>query len=432
MNITETHYSISKRQKKSLNIFWIGFLIYTIFETLSATENIYISPEIYPGAQLLGLIIMFTGAVNLIKFKFDNKYLQLIFVIYFLYSLTIIFRDFQYDYVYLKKLLLDPLFGALPFIAPLIIFFPRNIGVYKKLFYTLLILGSVYIIFVILFYNVLRDGDRLNLLSQGLVEVFSTLSLPIGFLLLTYLYHNDKQNLLGLGKKNIFAICVMMLSLYFLIYRARRGSIFMNLTTMASVGMMYFIHTKKKVLIILMSIVLVLASSVFMSNMKMPAMFNFVLDRGDQDTRSELEEYLNADLSSSDWIFGRGINGKYYFPFNENVNDVTGEGYRDVIETGYLQIILKGGIISLVLLLLILLPAVYLGLFKSKSVLSKAAAVWILLWIIYLKPQIGNTFSMHYLLVWTSVGICYSKNLRNMSDNSIKHYLQIDNELKIR
>ena len=134
---------------------------------------------------------------------------------------------------------------------------------------------------------------------------------------------------------------------------------------------------------------------------------------------------MYADMTTNDWIIGKGINGKYFCPTIDNVNDAT--GYRESIETGYLQIILKGGLVSLTLLLLILIPAVYKGLFNSKNVLSKSAAIWIFLWIIYLKPIVGNTFSMHYLIVWIAVGICYSKKIRNMSDITIKSYLQRSN-----
>ena len=151
-------------------------------------------------------------------------------------------------------------------------------------------------------------------------------------------------------------------------------------------------------------------------------MFDFLVNRGEEDTRTGVEVYMYADMSSTDWIIGKGINGEYYCPVVDNVNDAT--GYRAYIETGYLQIILKGGIVSIALLLLILIPAIFKGLFQSRNVLSKAAAIWILLWIIYEYPIIGVAFNMHYILVWIAAGICYSKKIRNMADSTIKFYLQ--------
>jgi O-antigen ligase len=134
---------------------------------------------------------------------------------------------------------------------------------------------------------------------------------------------------------------------------------------------------------------------------------------------------MYADMSSADWVIGKGIKGKYYCPIVDNVNDAEGAGYRDNIETGYLQIILKGGILSLALLLLMFIPAVYFGLFKSKNVLAKASSLWIFLWIVYLYPSGGIVFNMNYVLVWVAAGVCYSEKIRKLTDEEIRPYLQI-------
>ncbi|HMW27307.1 MAG TPA: hypothetical protein PKC51_11730, partial [Ferruginibacter sp.] len=167
-----------------------------------------------------------------------------------------------------------------------------------------------------------------------------------------------------------------------------------------------------------------LAAAVVVAGMKTPAMFNFLIDRGEEDTRTGVEEYMYADMSSTDWIIGKGIKGKYYCPIVDNVNDAEGAGFRDNIETGYLQIILKGGIISLALVLGMLIPAVYKGFFKSNNVLSKASAMWVFLWILYLYPTGGMVFNMSFVLVWIAAAICYSDKIRNLSDEQIKFSLQ--------
>jgi hypothetical protein len=90
-----------------------------------------------------------------------------------------------------------------------------------------------------------------------------------------------------------------------------------------------------------------------------------------------------------------------------------------MIETDYLNIILKGGIISLVLLFLIAIPAVIKGLFFSKNILSKAAAFWIIIWLVELYPANVNSFSLNHILVWISIGICYSKEIRNYTESHV-------------
>jgi len=122
-------------------------------------------------------------------------------------------------------------------------------------------------------------------------------------------------------------------------------------------------------------------------------------------------------MDKKDWIAGRGIDGQYYCP-----SGATEDGFRGVIESDYLQIILKGGMISLGLLLLITIPAIFKGFFNSKNILSKAAATWILLWLVALFPATVTTFSLNYIMVWISIGICYSKKIRNMDEDSVKEH----------
>lgn len=423
--IGENLLTVSQKQETSLSLFWYGLTIYMAFFVLAAAEASFITPANCQLVQILGFMAMVVGGSGLMKFKFDDKLLEILFIINLLYSATIVLRGAAYDKDALKQMFLDPTFGILPYFASVVILLPKNIGTYKKIINVLLIFGGVFLLNVFIFYNTLHDYDRLNLVSQGLVENLSVfLALPIGFLLFNSIYFGGKKTFLGIGAKNIFAILVILVTLFFAIFRARRGLIFMCVSTAACVGMIYIMGTKKKALIIAMAVILSGAAFLVVSSMKEHSMFSFLIERGEEDTRSGVEVWMYADMSSTDWIIGKGIKGKYYCPIVENVNDAEGAGYRDNIETGYLQIILKGGIISLALLLLMFIPAVYKGLFKSNNVLSKAAAMWVLLWIVYLYPSGGIVFTMNYLLVWVSAGICYSAKIRNLSNNTIKTYLQ--------
>jgi hypothetical protein len=148
--------------------------------------------------------------------------------------------------------------------------------------------------------------------------------------------------------------------------------------------------------------------------------FAYVMERGNDDTRTGVELYFYADMKIKDWIIGRGINGEYFCP---DIEEQQVTNYRNVIETGYLQVILKGGLISLGLLLLIALPAFIKGLFFSKNIFSKAAAIWIFWVLISMYPAVVNSFTLRYLLFWIAIGICYSENIRNMSDNSVKQFI---------
>ena len=396
-----------------------------MFYVLASAEAPFFSAASCQAVQILGFIGMIAGAYGLMKFQFDSQYLRILFIINLLYSATIVLRGSEYDKNALKQMFLDPSFGILPYFASVVVLLPKNISAYKKIFNLLLLLGGFFLLNVVIFYNTLHDYDRLNLVSQGLVENLAVyLSLPIGYLLFNSFYFGGKKTLLNIGGKNVFAILVILVTLFFAIFRARRGLIFMCACTAASVAMIYIMGTKKKALIIAMAVVMGGTAFVFINSMKEHSMFSFLIERGEEDTRSGVEEWMYGDMSSSDWVIGKGIKGKYYCPIVENVNDAEGAGFRDSIETGYLQIILKGGIISLALLLLMFVPAVYKGMFRSRNILSKAAAMWVLLWIIYLYPAGGVVFNMNYILTWIAVGICYSEKIGMLSNEKIKEHLQ--------
>lgn len=418
-------YTLSRKQNSSLGYFWNGFAIYTFFFAWSMTDDTLISPAMCQGFQLIGFMLFLAGAFPLLKFKFDSNYLQSIFTIYIIYSSIVVLRGFKYDVNSIKNAIFHVGMGALPYFTPLVVLLPRNFQVYKKMFSTLVIFGIGYYFYVVLFYDILHDPDRLNLQAQYLSDgLFGLLAYPVSFILLTFFYHTGKKALFGLGKINIMAIGVILVGLFFSIYRARRGSIFMCASTIMVIIMLYFIYSKNKAMIIFMGIVTAATLTLFFASRNTPALFNFLLDRADQDTRTGVEEYMMQDMSPIDWVIGKGFNGRYFCPTVEDVKDMEGIGSRDVVETGYLQIILTGGVMSFGLLLLILLPAVYLGIFKSRNILAKASGVFILLFILYEYPGVVIGFTMHYFLVWIGVGICYSKKIRGMSDMLIKTYMQ--------
>ena len=173
-----------------------------------------------------------------------------------------------------------------------------------------------------------------------------------------------------------------------------------------------------------MSFLFIILGAFYYSNLyhvKKNGLVGLIAERGNDDTRTVVELFFYGDMKNNDIIVGKGINGEYFCPDCEEDQETN---YRSYIETGYLQIILKGGIIMLGLYLLIAIPAIILGLFYSKNSLAKASGIWILISLVSLYPATVNTFSFAFLLVWISVGICYNKGLRNLADVDVKKNLQ--------
>jgi hypothetical protein len=400
-------------KSRSYNFFWAGFIIYMI--GASFPNFSHISFYFTQAAQVIGLLIFVSASVRLVGWKFDNNYLMLIFYFYCLWSIIIVLRGIQFNYDFLKKLLFDGGSGIFLYLAPCIMLFPRNILFIKKVFLVIVTLSFFFLFYDMMFIRPLIQGTPGTTEATGLVETFcGNLGLACGFILLTFIYHTDGRN--------IFSLFVLFLTFLLASIRARRALMFMSFTTLFSSYIVYFILKRSRALNVFLSfcfivLVFIIGSQVYSKTRS--GLFALITERFEANTRTNVEQSFYRDMGTTDWIIGRGLSGQYFCPGI----DVSGSGftlYRSVIETGYLQIILKGGILSVLIILLMLIPAVFKGFFYSNNVLTKAAAIWILLFILFSIPSSVHDFSLKYLLVWLSAAICYNSDIRNMTDDEIK------------
>ncbi|MCC5939709.1 MAG: hypothetical protein JJU34_20680 [Lunatimonas sp.] len=395
----------------TLNLFWIGFLLYTLAWTITATRQInYI---VFQSIQILGVLLMVPAAFRLIKFEFDNQYQKIVFFLIVFWAFFIFFRGFYFDKDALKQMILNPWFGAFLYFVPWVMLFPRKLIYYKKIFSVILISGLFFVLYSLKYRGFLLEPEK-NVLSRDIVEYFSkTLAVTVSFILMTYVYHTKTKNLIALG--------ILLLCIFFALVRARRGLLFMTVGSLFLVFVLFWINTKYKVVMFMVSggFLFVLGSvAVYLLTSSDAEFVTFLQQRGTEDTRTGVEVYFYKDMEGLDWIVGRGMFGAYYSPTMSEGN------YRGTIETDYLNMILKGGLIQLVLFLLIFLPAIYKGLFQSRNTLSKAAALWILFWLINTHPSTVQVFALNYLIVWFSVGICYSDTIRNLSEKGLRVYFR--------
>jgi hypothetical protein len=408
---------ISKRQSKSLGFFWLGYIVYILAYTVTATTHTSSLIAACQGVQIIGIGLFIAGLLGFVNFKFDNQYLGFLFTIFYAWQFIVIIRGFQFNVNFIKLNLFDPGFGIFSYLIPIVLLAPRNLVFYKKLFNIIIISNIFYLIFDGLFIKILLNPDRKDLLSQGAIETFAGfLAIQAGFILLTYIYHS--------AKRQIFALAIMLITVLFAIYRARRGLIFICVSTLICYFLIYLITTRKKLLIIYCSVFFAIILLLYINGMYKQSgegLFGHLMERGSEDTRSGVEDFMIADMTDTDWMIGKGLSGEYYCP-NIDENDIT--GYRSVIESGYLEMLLKGGSITLVSYLLIAIPAIFLGLFYSRNILSKASALWILLSTLYIYPIVVTSFDMRYMIYWIGIGICYSRKIRSIPDNILKEYFQ--------
>lgn len=412
--LTDKDLYISRSKQASLNLFWWGYLLY-MFGYEMSTTLIYFNIVQMQLMQFAGLGLLFYASLNIIQFKIKNKYLSGVFYLYMIWLLWVMSRGFLFDMFSIKESLVSPGYGVLIYFTPIFLLFPVNFAYYRKLFEVIFYFSIMYLVLSLAFVKDIFNPDRQSTLSQGIVENFTMMSFCSAFTLLTYLYHSKMRRL--------FAFGAMMAMLLFSVYRARRGLIMMSVTNLLCVLIVYLIVTKRVAMVGFAIVVIAIMGYFYYSslyNQKNFGIFNFLVERSDEDTRTGVEDAMKEDMTSTEWVIGKGINGEYYCP---NIDQLDEKGYRSVVETGYLQIILKGGLGSLILMLLILIPALIKG-FKGNNILCKAAAISILLWILFLFPTVGNTFAMNHIIVWISVGICFSPKILKMTDAEVAAALE--------
>lgn len=143
-------------------------------------------------------------------------------------------------------------------------------------------------------------------------------------------------------------------------------------------------------------------------------LFPFLFGRLTDDTRSFTEEELLYDLERShDTTFGRGIMGGYMSIIETN----SLAQMRSGIETGYLDMMLHGGIVFVILYAVFAIIGIIKGLF-NKFIYVKYLALYCILLSAYFQTASSNmSFSIRYFLFIFALFVCYDKNIKNQLEN---------------
>ncbi|WP_339675800.1 hypothetical protein [Cyclobacterium marinum] len=395
----------------AMNVFWLGFIAYIASSTILSTKEMPFM--LFQPLQMLGLVAIFSSSTYLVKPYFESEYLKIFFFLFAFWALVILFRGFSFNKDVLKLILLNPWFGGMFYLVPLILLFRRSFLLYKKIFSVIIILSVIFLLYSLMFRGILTEvipDDR----NRSVVEYFTkSLGITALFMLFTHMYHSKTKNLIAF----VTVLVVLVLG----VIRARRGVLFMGVLGLLFAGFLYFISAKSKLvsgtLLVGLLFTAIIGGVYVFLNVELEALY-YLQDRGVTDTRTGIEVYFYKDMQGLDWVIGRGMLGEYYCPTMESGN------YRGTVETDYLNMILKGGIINLILLLVIIVPAIFLGLFNSKNYLTKAFALWILFWLINTHPSTVQVFTLNYILVWLGVGACYSSFVRNIPEEEMKSFFK--------
>lgn len=325
--------------------------------------------------------------------------------------------DYRYQWISTSGMLNFHLFQKyyiLPYLMPLICWIPWQFYTLDKFTKFASWIGVIsLIIFMIYFPTILQTsmkamaGMEISRMASGIDFRFYA-TFAFASLLVAYITPKAwMANIVGL----ISLLLINMIA-------ARRGS---SLTSaLIFIASLYLWSKFKKQRIgIYSKIIFILFIGCAIYFVLNSSLFDYIFQRGLQDSRSGVDKALLAQMSSWEQIVGKGLNGRYYYPIY--IGDYL-KGWRYGSETGFYNIVLKGGyLMAFTYILLLAIPA-FKGLFKSQNYLCKAGGFFILLSLCELYPFGWLEFSVKFLIIWMMIVLCMNPEVREMDDEEIQEF----------
>jgi O-Antigen ligase len=359
---------------------------------------------------ILSLIpFMYSTFRLLTDYKLESSYFKFIFSLFLCYEIIIVIRGLSFSYNDIKTFAQSG-YIFWPYVIPLFIFFDKRITSFGW-FFKWIYYSGVFALFLTLIFPSL-------LFRRLTAETYIGLLIPCGFLLLNANYLSNR-------KVNI-AFFLIFISIISLTYLARRSGLISLLGFVISAYFLNIIYKSKAKLFRYFPLLIIIGVFILFSQhfeFSREALFNKMISRISEDTRSSLFQMFFYDLRDN-MLFGKGMLGTYYFPIGggSDLDEVffAEETYRTLVENGYLQLLLTGGILHIVLFLLVLMPAAIKGIFMSSNQFAKASGVVILLQLLDMFFYGLPTLSLTYIFVWICVGVCYKPSIRRMTNDEIR------------
>lgn len=257
---------------------------------------------------------------------------------------------------------------------------------------------------------------------EGLIRATAGAS---GFLLLISAYFKNR-------KKN-FILSIYLISLLLMLYHARRN---MVLYFGSFIIFYYYLSFFSKTVILKVSrwktvlntfVLGIIGSILFLFSNPDFSLFFERAETGFESREEILNEFFfQMNPGTFDFYIGRGMFGEFYS--NTLGTDQYGElgaGMRDVIENGYLQLILNFGFIFVFCFTLLSLIGFYYGFFKSKNILAKACGSILLINLIDMIGFGVPELNYRYLVIFLSIPFLFDRQFRNLSDLEISKILKL-------
>ncbi len=411
---------------------WDYIVLGFVFHALGRLVNVITESEILLAVVAsIGWLYMIMGFFKISKNIQLHGFLRFLFILYILACVIMIVRGYMIDYPYqwftiqgcINYHFFSPTY-ILPYLMPLVAFIPIKHFHFSSIVRYSVLFACILYILAIVFLPQITNQSLLFLMGfageGGMATAVTQTYIPFAFITLCHKYVSNKVFVL-----NIFALTACLL----IVAIAGRRGMTLILSCLLFFNLYFYFKAVKgarKIAVIFFGVIGILLFTRIAFN---SSSFAYIRERGFEDNRSHVDEALLSQMTDTEKIVGKGLNGRYYYPLRSLEEDYK-NGWRYGSETGFYNIVLKGGyLMAFVYILLLGIPALK-GMFRSKNLFCKAGGFYILLSLAELYPFGWLAFNMKFLIIWMLVVMLNSNVIRKMTDSQIKAYFFDNNQVK--
>jgi len=394
---------------QSLMIALIGVSIFNLLPVLFLNTANFSFVIVFAFTAYFLYKIIFSGSGLKSPIQYNLIYIALLF-----WTIIIFLRGFNTDYNYLRSLFISP-YVFLPYILPFTVRF-FSIYDFKKILSLIHYVNIIYLLFIIIFF--IQPNNDITLSIGFVEEVNKYLAFPNFLMIFSFAKLSKKERLLS--------IIVFFVGFLISVYTARRSLTWTFGWAFILLMYLIFLNSKKSLLKqirLFIAFIFIGIAMYFVYNKYEEAIFGNLMARIDEDSRGSVLRDFENDMQLEDFLFGKGLDGTYLLRETDRDFFEGNISKRDIVEAGYLNIILKGGYVHLILFVIIFLVAIFNGFFRSNNYYAKVFACFILLQILESYPAGVLTFNLRFFLIWFCIAMCWDKKFLLASDSYIDSLL---------
>ena len=353
------------------------------------------------GSCAIMIFIYFTT-----KWRLDLKGKNIL-LLYDLFILWIFFSYFRcffnvYRPFTLKEMILSPYIGLSLF--PVLFFI---MGINKRYFFMFNRLLYLYIILAFI----------VSIPLAGYFEIQFFLLFPLFYIIVTFPMQTPRDRIITL----VITVVVFITSM------TNRAGI-LRISISYAIVIIYYLVIRLKINRKLINVIvfLVLMTPFYMLYLGLNGKDVFKMILGENleqgyrqenmrsDTRTFLYVDVFRDIKINDaYVAGKGINAGYASWDFETFNRLS-------VEVGFLQILLKTGIVGFLLYMSLIITAIFKAINTSNNLFLRYLGMLLSGYVLMFFIENMILFNLFNIIIWTVVGMCHSSELRNMNDEEIK------------